>query len=71
VAFLRDDQSDVAAIQAQEAQTIRTLIDAGYEPDSVRRAVQAGDWSLLTHSGLFSVQLQAAGATAPPSAPAA
>lgn len=76
IAFLRDDQTDVAAIRAQEAQTIRTLLDAGYEADSVVKAVLAEDWALLKHSGLFSIQLQppmtaadiaaAAAPTAPP-----
>jgi phage portal protein BeeE len=65
VAFLRDDAADEANIRATEAQTIRNLIDAGYTPDSVTAAVAAGDWALLSHSGLFSVQLQAAGAPAP------
>ena len=66
VAFLRDDQSDVADIQAKEAQTIRNLLDAGFTPDSVKAAVDANDWSLLTHSGLFSVQLQAPGSNTTP-----
>jgi phage portal protein BeeE len=59
IAFLRDDEKDLAEIHAKEAQTVRTLLDAGFEADSVKAAVIAGDWSLLTHSGLFSVQLQA------------
>jgi hypothetical protein len=39
------------------------LIDAGFEPDSVIAAVEAEDFSLLKHSGLYSVQLQPAGTT--------
>lgn len=62
VAFLREDQKDAAEIQFRQAQTIRQLIDAGYTADSVTAAVQDEDWSLLAHSGLFSVQLQPAGA---------
>jgi phage portal protein BeeE len=58
IAFLRDDQKDVAQIRAQEAGTIRQLVDAGYEADSVVAAVVAEDWTLLKHSGLFSIQLQ-------------
>jgi hypothetical protein len=58
VAFLREDQRDQADIASKEAQTIRNLIDAGFEAESVKAAVIAGDWSLLKHSGLFSVQLQ-------------
>lgn len=65
VPFLREDEGDRASIQAQEAQTIRTLIDAGYTADSVQAAVEASDWGLLVHSGLFSVQLQPAGVMTP------
>lgn len=61
IAFLREDRKDAAEIQRQQAATIRQLTDAGYTPDSVVRAVQAEDWSLLTHTGLFSVQLQPPG----------
>lgn len=62
IAFLREDLKDLAEIQAQEAQTIRQLVDAGFEPASVVLAVQAQDWSLLKHSGLVSVQLLPPGA---------
>jgi phage portal protein BeeE len=65
IAFLREDRKDLAEIQATEAQSIRTLLDAGWEATSVVAAVQAQDWSLLTHSGLFSVQLQPPGAGDP------
>lgn len=63
VAFLREDDKDIATIQASQAQTIRTLLDAGYEPDAVVAAVENNDFDLLTgkHGGLFSVQLQAPG----------
>jgi hypothetical protein len=73
IAFLREDQRDVAEIQAKEAQTMRTLTDAGWTPESVKAAIQNdGDWSQLVHSGLFSVQLQPPGtASTPPAAPAA
>jgi hypothetical protein len=72
IAFLREDQRDVAEIQAKEAQTMRTLTDAGWTPESVKAAIQNdGDWSQLVHSGLFSVQLQPPGtASTPPAAPA-
>jgi phage portal protein BeeE len=62
VPFLREDRKDAAEILASQAQKIRTLVDAGFTPDSVRRAVDAEDWSLLSHTGLFSVQLQPPGA---------
>lgn len=66
VAFLREDEKDAAEIQNLEAQTIRSLLDAGYLPDSVVAAVTNGDFTQLKHSGLFSVQLQEPGASAPP-----
>ena len=62
VAMLREDTKDAAEIQAKQAQTIRTLIDAGWEPASVTSAVMNEDWSLLRHSGLYSVQLHEPGA---------
>jgi hypothetical protein len=73
IAFLREDARDAAEIQGVESRTIRTLLDAGFTADSVQAAVLAQDWSLLTHSGLFSVQLQAPGTAVPPAiaAPAA
>ena len=58
ISFLRDDQKDVAEIRAKESSMIRSLVDAGYEADSVVKAVVSEDWKLLKHSGLFSVQLQ-------------
>lgn len=61
VAFLREDRKDAAEIQRQQASTIRQLTDAGYTPASVVAAVQAEDWSLLAHTGLYSVQLQRPG----------
>lgn len=70
VAFLREDRKDAAEIGFRQAQTIRSLTDAGYTPESVKAAVQAEDWSLLAHTGLFSVQLQPPGTTQPqPGAP--
>lgn len=59
-AFLKEDERDAAEIQGRQAETIARLTDAGYTPGSVIAAVQAGDFSLLQHSGLYSVQLQAA-----------
>ncbi|MGW3166975.1 phage portal protein [Streptomyces sp. NPDC001142] len=68
VPFLREDARDAADIQGVQSRTIRTLVDAGYTPESVMAAVTASDWSLLVHTGLFSVQLQAPGTAAPPPA---
>jgi hypothetical protein len=55
---LKDDIKDFAEVQALQAQAIRQYVDAGYEPDSVVEAVNAGDLKRLRHSGLYSVQLQ-------------
>lgn len=72
IPFLKEDQKDAAAIQAQEAQTIRTLVDAGFDPDIVVGAIVAGDLNRLVgnHSGLYSVQLQPPGTTTPDPQPA-
>jgi phage portal protein BeeE len=71
IAFLREDRKDAAEIQGAQAQTIRTLVDAGYEPASVVAAVEAEDYRLLKHTGYYSVQLQELGAgTAPNANPA-
>lgn len=69
IPFLRDDEIDVAAIQSQEAATIAGLVTAGYESASVIDAIATHDWSRLVHTGMFSVQLQAPGTTAPAPTP--
>lgn len=60
IAFLLDDAKDRAEMQGVESRSIRTLVDAGFEAGSVVAAVEAQDWTLLRHTGLFSVQLQPA-----------
>jgi phage portal protein BeeE len=65
IPFLREDRKDAAEIQQLKAQTIRQLVDAGYDADTVVAAVDAEDMTLLKHSGLFSVQLQPPGTTEP------
>lgn len=60
ISFLREDRTDLAKIQQTEATSIRTLIDGGWAPESVKAAVMNQDWSLLEHSGNLSVQLQPA-----------
>lgn len=67
IPLLREDGRDAADIASTEAQTLRNLTDAGFIPDSIVTAMRARDWSLLQHSGLFSVQLQAPGAGGPDS----
>lgn len=61
VPFLREDQMDAAAIQGRQADTIRTLIEAGFYPETAVRAVDAEDFGLLKHTGMTSVQLQKPG----------
>lgn len=66
VPFLREDEKDAAEINKVRAETINTLITAGYEPDSVVAAVDSGDFRLLKHTGLTSVQLLPPGQAANP-----
>ncbi len=62
IPFLQEDVKDEAAIQSTQAQTIATLVREGFTAVSSVAAVMNGDMSLLAHTGLFSVQLQPAGA---------
>lgn len=66
VAFIRADQKAEAEIHATNVAALRQLIDAGWEPEAAIQAVESGDLSNLAgqHTGLFSVQLQPAGADA-------
>jgi HK97 family phage portal protein len=65
VSALQEDKQDAATIQATQAQSIKTLIDAGYDAKTVVAAVQSEDFSQLVHTGLFSVQLQPPGSVMP------
>lgn len=65
IAALREGENERAQTAQVNAAAMSTLIASGYEPDSVTRAVISGDFSLLAHTKLVSVQLQAPGATAP------
>lgn len=69
IAALSAGEQDAAATMAQQAATLSTLLAAGFDPDSAKAAVTAGDLTLLRHTGLLSVQLQPPGST-PTSAPA-
>jgi hypothetical protein len=62
VQFLKEDRMDAANIMAVTAQTMNSLVTAGYTPDSVVTAVETGDMTRLVHSGMYSVQLQPIGA---------
>jgi GNAT superfamily N-acetyltransferase len=55
---LQTDVQQDATIAEIQANTIRELIDAGFDPASVVDAVATGDMSGLQHSGLVSDQLQ-------------
>lgn len=63
VSFLQEDEADEATIRQTKANTMRQLIDAGYDPDAAATFAAEGDARVLvgSHSGLFSVQLQPAG----------
>lgn len=64
ISFLQEDQRDEAEIFAADANTIRTLTDGGFDPESVKQAVKSRNFSLLKHTGLLSVQMQPPGTTA-------
>ena len=63
IPFLREDAKDIADIQFRQAQSVRQLIDAGFDPDAAVAFVQGDDLGALLgqHSGLYSVQLQPPG----------
>jgi hypothetical protein len=63
IPFCQEDVKDAADIKQVESQAIRTLVDAGFEPASAVEAIRTGDMSLLTHTNLYSVQLQPPGTT--------
>ncbi len=69
ISFLQEDEQDAANIFAVDAQSFRTLVDGGVDPDSAKAAVAARDISQVQHTGLLSVQLHEQGAT--PRLPAA
>lgn len=58
IPFLQEDMKDRADIQSVQATAIRQLVDAGFDPASVVAAIEADDLNRLTHTGLYSVQLQ-------------
>lgn len=65
IPFLRQDQIDLANVQSTQAGTINALVAGGWTWETAKASVLADDFSLLEHSGLMSVQLQA------PASPAA
>lgn len=63
ISFLAEDARDDAEIRGIDSRALRTLIDAGWEPDAAIQYISTGDIDRLLghHSGLFSVQLQSPG----------
>lgn len=60
IPFLREDLSEESKIRQTDATTVRTLVDAGFEPDAAVNFVSTSNTDALkgNHTGLFSVQLQ-------------
>jgi len=65
VPFMREDSTDIATVQAQNANTITQLVREGFTPESVVKALANNDWTALQHTGLLSVQLQSPGQNDP------
>jgi hypothetical protein len=57
ISALQQGEKELADTLAVQAQTLNSLITAGYTPDSAVKAVTSGDLTLLTHTGRYSVQL--------------
>lgn len=68
IPFLAEDVKDAAVVQQNKAATIKTLMDSGFEADSVIKAVTSDDLRLLKHTGFLTVQLQKPGEPPPGSA---
>jgi phage portal protein BeeE len=71
VPFLREDAADQAAIVKEQMLTVESGVRAGFEPKTVQAAVTSGDLSVMTHTGLYSVQLQPPGTGQPAITPSA
>lgn len=63
IPFLREDARDQADIRARDAETLRAITQAGWNPDAAVDYITTNDPKRLrgNHSGLFSVQLQEPG----------
>lgn len=66
IPFMREDADVAAEVQSTQGQTIRTLVDAGFKPETAVKAVINNNWKMLQHSGLYSVQLQPPGTATTP-----
>lgn len=58
IPLLREDAKDAADIVSVNTESIRRMVDSGFDPESAVLAVESGDLSLLRHTGFLSVQLQ-------------
>lgn len=70
IAALREGEQERAQTLLTKATAAETLLRAGYKPDQIPAAIEAGDLALLTHTGLYSSQLMPPGTVAAPAAPA-
>jgi phage portal protein BeeE len=61
IPFLKEDIKEAAEAISIQMASIRNGVDSGFKPDTVVAAVTSGDLTLLEHSEMFSVQLQAPG----------
>jgi phage portal protein BeeE len=60
---LQEDVQDAAAEMKEKAAAAFSFIQGGWDPDSIVAAIDSGDLTLLSHSGMTSVQLHAPGET--------
>lgn len=66
IPFLREDEKDAATITQIRVATLASLIQAGFTQESATKFMQTtDDFRVLQHTGLYSVQLQPAGAVTP------
>lgn len=65
ITALQEGEAEAAGVLQVQSAVMATLLANGYIADTVTAAVNAGDLTLLKHSGLVSVQLLPAAAPAP------
>ena len=65
ISALREGEQERATTMQTLASAASTLLMAGYTADSITAALSASDMTLLQHTGLLSVQLQAPGQEPP------
>jgi hypothetical protein len=71
IPFLAEDIKDQAEVLNRNMLSIESGIRGGWTPESIKDAVTSGDLRRLSHTGLFSVQLQPAGTSLDESSTAA